>query len=75
VRLLAAKRQFVDQDFMIEQLRELFQITVLWSEGRACLEYDTQEQLEKVSHYVREHFDKDLLDVFFTAVESLPEDE
>ncbi|MFF2909232.1 hypothetical protein [Paenibacillus sp. NPDC057934] len=72
---LAASRESVEQDFMIEQLKEKFQITVLWSEGRACLEYDTAEQLEKVSDYVREHFDRDLLDVFFTAVECLPEDE
>lgn len=71
---MGAIRESVDQDYMIERVRELFQCRVLWSEGRPCLEYDSREELDKISHYVKESFDTELLDVFFTAVESLPEE-
>lgn len=72
---LAGSRSFVEQDYIIEQLKEKFQCTVLWSEGRACLEYESQEQLDQLMHYVKTTFHKDLLDVFFTAVEKLPADD
>lgn len=71
---MGAIRESVDQDYMIERVRELFQCRVLWSEGRPCLEYDSREDLDKISNYVKESFDTELLDVFFTAVESLPEE-
>ncbi|WP_234032914.1 hypothetical protein [Paenibacillus faecalis] len=67
-------REIVEQDYMIEKVQQLFHCTVLWCEGRACLEYDSKEELDKISDYIRSNFDKDLLDVFFTAVESVPED-
>ncbi|WP_435923481.1 hypothetical protein [Paenibacillus sp. DYY-L-2] len=71
---MGAIRESVDQDYMIERVRELFQCRVLWSEGRPCLEYNSREELDKISDYVKENFDTELLDVFFTAVESLPEE-
>ncbi|MDU7476212.1 MAG: hypothetical protein E7L01_23155 [Paenibacillus macerans] len=64
----------VEQDYVIERVRELFQCRVLWSEGRPCLEYDSKEELGKISEYVKANFNTELLDVFFTAVESLPVD-
>lgn len=67
-------REIVEQDYMIEKVQQLFHCTVLWCEGRACLEYDSKEELDKISDYIWSNFDKDLLDVFFTAVESVPED-
>ncbi|WP_195574735.1 hypothetical protein [Paenibacillus sp. 1001270B_150601_E10] len=69
---MAASRRPVDQDYVIEDVKEAFQCTILWCEGRACLEYDTQEELDHISSYVKEKFDRDLLDVFFTAIESIP---
>lgn len=69
---MVAIRETVEQDHVIEQLKEKFQCTVLWCEGRACLEYKSGEELDQVSDYIKEHFDKDLLDVFFTAIESIP---
>lgn len=69
---MVAIRETVEQDYVIEQLKEKFQCTVLWCEGRACLEYKSAEELDQVSDYIKEHFDKDLLDVFFTAIESIP---
>ncbi|WP_208916359.1 hypothetical protein [Paenibacillus uliginis] len=74
MRTLAVSREVVEQDYVIEQVRQLFQCTVLWCEGRACLEYESKEELDKISDYVKANFDKDLLDVFFTAVESLSQD-
>lgn len=71
---MGAIRESVDQDYMIERVRELFQCRVLWSERRPCLEYNSREELDKISDYVKENFDTELLDVFFTAVESLPEE-
>ncbi|MBR2569138.1 MAG: hypothetical protein IKE34_08115 [Paenibacillus sp.] len=69
---MARIREHIPQDYVIEQVKEAFQCTVLWCEGRACLEYDSQEQLEHITSYVKETFDRDILDVFFTAIESIP---
>lgn len=71
---MATIRETVDQDYMIERVRERFQCRVLWSEGRPCLEYPSRAELDKISEYVKEQFNTELLDVFFTAVESLPEE-
>ncbi|TCZ78420.1 hypothetical protein E0485_07925 [Paenibacillus albiflavus] len=71
---MAASREVVEQDYVIEQVRQLYQCTVLWCEGRPCLEYDSIEELDKISDYVKTRFDKDLLDVFFVAVESIPQE-
>jgi len=67
---MAASRESVEQDQIIEQVREKLQCTVLWCEGRPCLEYDSEEELDRISDYIKSNFDKDLLDIFFTAVES-----
>ncbi|WMT41335.1 hypothetical protein RE628_01765 [Paenibacillus sp. D2_2] len=72
---MALNRGAADQDYIIEQVVQLFQCRVLWSEGRPCLEYSSLEELDKVYEYVRTRFDMDMLDVFFTAVESLPQDD
>lgn len=69
---MSAIREIVDQDYMIEQLKAQFQCIVHWCEGRACLEYRSEEELEQISEYVRSHYDRELLDVFFTAIEILP---
>ncbi|GIO32675.1 MULTISPECIES: hypothetical protein [Paenibacillus] len=61
-----------EQDYMIERVREAFECRVLWCEGRPCLEYGSREELDRISAYVKTEFGKELLDVFFTAVESLP---
>ncbi|MGE7225585.1 hypothetical protein ACQKLN_30215 [Paenibacillus glucanolyticus] len=71
---MAMNRGPAEQDFIIERVRDLFQCRVLWSEGRPCLEYNSNEELDKISEYIKANFDIELLDVFFTAVESLPED-
>lgn len=68
----AAIRECVEQDYVIEQVKKHFPCTVLWCEGRACLEYNSEEELAQISEYVQANFDKELLDVFFTAIESLP---
>jgi hypothetical protein len=65
-------RKSVEQDFIIEKVQQLFQCRVLWSEGRPCLEYDSLEELDKIKAYVEAEFGENFLDVFFTAVESLP---
>lgn len=65
---------FVDQDYIIETLIQEFQCSVLWCEGRACLEYNDQKDLDRWADYVRSRFGKELLDVFFTAVERVPVD-
>ncbi|WP_439116399.1 hypothetical protein [Paenibacillus aceti] len=75
MRSLALNRGAADQDYIIEQVVQLFQCRALWSEGRPCLEYDSLEELDRVSEYVRTQFGMDLFDVFFTAVESLPPEE
>lgn len=72
---MVLNRGAADQDYIIEQVVQLFQCRVLWSEGRPCLEYSSLEELDKVTEFVRDQFAIDLLDVFFTAVESLPEDD
>ncbi|MFD3259554.1 hypothetical protein ACE3MQ_13175 [Paenibacillus lentus] len=71
---MTAIRGIVEQDYIIEHVQRKFQCTVLWCEGRACLEYGSKEELDKLAEYVRSRFDKELLDVFFTAVESIPSD-
>lgn len=72
MKFMTASRESVEQDFIIERVQQLFQCRVLWSEGRPCLEYDSLEELEKIRVYVETEFDEVLLDVFFTAIESLP---
>ncbi|MFP4974971.1 hypothetical protein ACE6ED_06150 [Paenibacillus sp. CN-4] len=69
---MTTSRKAVAQDIVIEKVQELFQCRVLWSEGRPCLEYDSEEELARISDYVSVNFDTELLDVFFTAIESLP---
>lgn len=71
---LSASRGIVEQDYIIEQVQQEFQCTILWCEGRACLEYDSKEELDMLAEYVRSRFGKELLDVFFTAIESIPSD-
>ncbi|MGG4340562.1 hypothetical protein [Paenibacillus lautus] len=73
-RLAAAIRECVEQDYVIEHVIQRFHCTVLWCEGRACLEYNGEEELARISDYVKQTFDKELLDIFFTAIESLPLD-
>ncbi|MGN7359833.1 hypothetical protein ACTHPF_18660 [Paenibacillus sp. SAF-054] len=68
---MTASRKIVDQDVIIETLQREFQCTVLWCEGRACLEYNDKEELNRWAVYVRSRFGKELTDVFFTAVESI----
>ncbi|WP_410771293.1 hypothetical protein [Fontibacillus sp. BL9] len=67
-------REWVDQDYVIEHLRQKFNCSVLWCEGRACLEYESKEELDLMTDYVKANFGMELLDVFFTAVESLDEE-
>lgn len=62
----------VQPDYIIEQVVDRFPCRVLWSEGRPCLEYQREGDLAQIAEYVRENFGVELLDVFFTAVESLP---
>ncbi|WP_019638921.1 hypothetical protein [Paenibacillus fonticola] len=71
---MAIRRGAVEQDYIIERVTDIFQCRVLWSEGRPCLEYRNAEELEQISEYVQTNFEVELLDVFFTAVESLPAD-
>ena len=71
---VTAIRETVEQDYMIEQLEQHFECRVLWCEGRACIEYSSTEELKRMSEYVTAHYGKDLMDIFFTAVESLPPD-
>lgn len=68
------RRGAVEQDYIIERVTEVFQCRVLWSEGRPCLEYRSARELEQITEYVQVNFEVELLDVFFTAVESLPAD-
>lgn len=74
-RSMVIHRGPVDQDVVIEQVQRLFTCRVLWSEGRPCLEYDSREELDRISEYFKANFGMELLDVFFTAVESLPDDD
>ncbi|MBN3526846.1 hypothetical protein [Paenibacillus apiarius] len=61
----------VAQDVVIEQVKEKFNCTVLKCEGRPVLEYGTEAELVQIGEYVRSEFDKELLDVFFAAIESV----
>lgn len=63
-----------DPDHIIQCVVERFPCRVLWSEGRPCLEYQRQEDVAEITEYVRTAYGVELLDVFFTAVESLPEE-
>ncbi|MNN26383.1 hypothetical protein D3C81_1398860 [compost metagenome] len=72
---MAIRRGAVEQDYIIERVCELFQCRVLWSEGRPCLEYGSHEELATISEYIKVNFEAEMLDVFFTAVESLPTDD
>lgn len=69
---MAGSRETVQPDYIIEQVVGRFPCRTLWSEGRPCLEYQREEDLAQIAEYVRENFGVELLDVFFTAVESLP---
>ncbi|MDR0263237.1 MAG: hypothetical protein LBJ04_08415 [Sphingobacterium sp.] len=74
VKSLAASRGVAEQDYMIEQVKQEFECRVLWCEGRPCLEYGDLEELDEISDYVKNKFGRELSEVFFTAIESLPED-
>jgi hypothetical protein len=63
-----------DPDHIIQCVIERFPCRVLWSEGRPCLEYQKEEDVAMITEYVRNAYGVELLDVFFTAVESLPEE-
>ena len=63
-----------DLDHIIQCVIERFPCRVLWSEGRPCLEYQKEEDVAMITEYVRNAYGVELLDVFFTAVESLPEE-
>lgn len=63
-----------DPDHIIQCVVERFPCRVLWSEGRPCLEYQRQEDVAEITEYVRTAYGVEPLDVFFTAVESLPEE-
>lgn len=69
---MAVSRGSVEQDYVIERVSDLFQCRVLWCEGRPCLEFSSQEELDEISEYIKANFNIELLDVFFTAIESLP---
>lgn len=71
---MTASQSIVNQDYIIEALKQKFGCRVLWCEGRACLEYNRIEDLDLWADYVKSSFGTDLMDVFFTAVESLPAD-
>lgn len=71
---LSASRKNVPQDYVIEQVMKNFVCRTLWSEGRPCLEYTSEEQLRGIETYVQSEFDWDLYDVFFTAVPTLDEE-
>ncbi|KKO50741.1 hypothetical protein [Paenibacillus sp. DMB20] len=75
MKIVAASRESVEQDYVIDHVTDLFQCRVLWCEGRPCLEYDSQEELNRISEYIKANFDIELFDVFFTAIESLPPEE
>ncbi|MBR2563016.1 MAG: hypothetical protein IKE29_00140 [Paenibacillus sp.] len=63
-----------DPDHIIQCVVERFPCRVLWSEGRPCLEYQREEDVAVITEYVRTTYGVELLDVFFTAVQSLPEE-
>ncbi|WP_339239053.1 hypothetical protein MKX40_01075 [Paenibacillus sp. FSL R5-0517] len=61
-----------EPDHIIKNVVAKFPCRVLWSEGRPCLEYQREEDLAQIEEYIRTVYNVELLDVFFTAVESLP---
>ncbi|WP_017691209.1 hypothetical protein [Paenibacillus sp. PAMC 26794] len=61
-----------EPDHIIKDVVGKFSCRVLWSEGRPCLEYQREEDVGLITEYVRITYKVELLDVFFTAVESLP---
>ena len=61
-----------EPDHIIKDVVGKYPCRVLWSEGRPCLEYQREEELSEIEEYVRTTYHVELLDVFFTAVESLP---
>ncbi|PZT55660.1 hypothetical protein [Paenibacillus silvae] len=63
-----------DPDQIIQSVVERFLCRVLWSEGRPCLEYQQEEDVAVITEYVQTTYGVQLLDVFFTAVERLPEE-
>ncbi|GGH68394.1 hypothetical protein GCM10008014_50820 [Paenibacillus silvae] len=63
-----------DPDQIIESVVGRFPCRVLWSEGRPCLEYQREEDVALITEYVQTTYGVQLLDVFFTAVERLPEE-
>jgi len=69
---MAGSREAIEPDYIIQRVVSEFSCRVLWSEGRPCLEFQQEAQLAQIAEYVQTNFDVDLLDVFFTAVESLP---
>ncbi|WP_046216243.1 hypothetical protein [Paenibacillus wulumuqiensis] len=71
---MAISREYVSQDYVIQQVTEKFACRVLWSEGRPCLEYASEEQLNEITNYVRSELDWDLYDVFFTSLIALTEE-
>ncbi|MEK4362799.1 hypothetical protein MKX68_09975 [Paenibacillus sp. FSL M8-0212] len=60
-----------EPDHIIKDVVGKFPCRVLWSEGRPCLEYQREEGLGQIEEYVRTTYNVELLEVFFTAVESL----
>lgn len=75
MKIVAVSRGSVEQDYVIERVSDFFKCRVLWCEGRPCLEYGSQEELDKISEYIKVNFDIELFDVFFTAIEGLPPEE
>ncbi|MFD1887005.1 hypothetical protein [Paenibacillus wenxiniae] len=68
---MAVSRSYVTQDYIIQQVTEKYSCRVLWSEGRPCLEYEHEQQLTEIDHYVCSEFNWELEDVFFTTLEKL----
>ncbi|EJW16302.1 hypothetical protein PAV_6c03840 [Paenibacillus alvei DSM 29] len=65
----------VNQDYIIEQVKEKYNCTVLKCEGRPVLEFKSEQELHEITDYVHHYFQMDLMDVFFTAIESIQADE
>jgi len=64
-----------DKDQLIEQIKAEMKCTVLYCEGRPCLEYKTQDELDIVTNFVQNKYNKDILDVFYIAIPALEDDE
>lgn len=69
-----ARNEALKQDYIIQRVLEAYPCRVLWSEGRPCLEYSSQEELDSISRFVETQFQTELLEVFFAAVARLPEE-